>query len=196
MRHEKGSALITIVLVVFVLTMVGIAGVLYMTVEDRISGNDQILKGALYAAENGLRRGERVITDEAVDQAGLSAMLAYTSSTIPDLTPPGGGYNATILHSATMATDFYKVAVPTPMGVGGALSYSLYVRNNIEDSSKNATVDGDKRINLIAVGEFTTASGRTLQKILEEQMWVGGAGGMGGLQKGVNAGGTGAQGIK
>ena len=66
MRHEKGSALITIVLVVFVLTMVGIAGVLYMTVEDRISGNDQILKGALYAAENGLRRGERIITDEGI----------------------------------------------------------------------------------------------------------------------------------
>ena len=41
MNSERGSALIIVVLVVFVLTMVGIASVMFMTMEDRLSGNDK-----------------------------------------------------------------------------------------------------------------------------------------------------------
>ena len=66
MRNQKGSALITVVLVVFVLTMVGIAALFFMSTEDRISGTDRLQKAAFYAAETGMRWGERsVITQSA-----------------------------------------------------------------------------------------------------------------------------------
>lgn len=197
MRSEKGSALITIVLVVFVLTMVGIAGVLYMTMEDRLSGNDRLTKAALYAAEDGLRVGEKDIYDAALTNstAVITALLNPSSPPCPDLSPPGGGYAAVPL--VIGAKTYYQTQIPMPSGVPGIAQYSIYVRNNNDDPAPgSATVDNDKKINLLVVSSVTDPSGKGITKILEEQMFTGGAGGMGGLQKGVNAGGTGAQGVK
>lgn len=197
MRSEKGSALITIILVVLVLTMVGIAGVLYMTMEDKLSGNDKITQAALYAAENGLRVGEKVIYDAALtnSSAVINTLLNPTAPPCPNLSPPGGGYAAVPLVIGT--TTYYQVSIPLPPGVPGIAQYSIYVRNNEDDPAPgSATVDNDKKINMVVVSTVTAPSGRGITKILEEQMFTGGAGGMGGLQKGVNAGGTGAQGVK
>ena len=195
--RETGSALITVILVVFVLTMVGIAGLLYMTVEDRLSSNDQQQKAALYAAESGLRRGEKEIVDQATANAAiLSIMLSYTSGSVPALNPPGGGYNATILKASYASGGVELANVTLPASSGGSLTYSLYVRNNGDDTSGSATVDGDKRINVISVGVFRGPTGRTFRSVLEEQMFTGGAGGFGGLQVDANGGGTGSAGIK
>jgi len=196
-NRESGSALVTVILVVFVLTMVGIASLLYMTVEDRLSSNDQQQKAAMYAAESGLRRGELELNDQATANAAiLSTMISYTSGTTPALTLPDTGYSATILRTAYGGGGVELSDVSLPSAGGGTLTYSLYVRNNKEDTSGSATVDGDKRINIVSVGIFQDATGRTFRKILEEQMYTGGAGGIGGLQIGGNAGGTGSAGIK
>jgi hypothetical protein len=73
-------------------------------------------------------------------------------------------------------------------------SYSLYVRNNSEDPSQAPFVDNDSTVNLVVVAQLQVAGG-TIQKILEEQMFAGGAGGGERLMKGGNIGGTGAAGI-
>lgn len=194
--RESGSALITVILVVFVLTMVGIASLLYMSVEDRLSSNDQQQKAALYAAESGLRRGELAINDQATANPSiLSTMISYTSGTTPALTLPDNGYSATILRTAYGGGGVELADVALPHNVGGTLTYSLYVRNNKEDSSGSATVDGDKRINIVSVGILRDQTGRTFRKILEEQLFAGGAGGINGGNPDLDAGGTGSAGI-
>lgn len=196
--RESGSALITVILVVFVLTMVGVAGLLYMSVEDRLSSNDEQQKAALYAAECGLRRGELELNDQASsDPSILTTMISYTSGMTPALTLPDAGYSATILRTAYGGGGVELADVALPHNVGGTLTYSLYVRNNKEDTSGSAVVDGDKRINIVSVGIFRTPGpkGRTFRKILEEQVFAGGAGGIYGGQFRGNGGGTGSSGI-
>jgi len=197
MNRERGSALITVVLVVFILTMVGIAGVLYMTVEDRISGNDQLYKAGFYAAESGLRRGERVIMDAgAANVVYLDTMLINTAH--PTLDLGDGGYDAVVLHDPSKGTytEFYGVQVPLATGAANQATYTLYVRNNADDPSGLATSNQDQKLNLIAVGSVITPTGQTITKILEEQLNAGGAGGGSRLMKGNNLGGTAAAGIK
>jgi hypothetical protein len=196
MRREKGSALITVVLVVFVLTMVGIAGVLYMTMEDRLSGNEKLQQVALYAAEDGLRVAETVVATEAANSSTSLNILLNPSSTIPNLTPPGGGYAAVPLVVGT--TTFHEIAVAMPTGAPGQANYSIFVRNNTDDTtllSDRPTRDEDQRINIISMARVTDPSGRGITKILEEQMFLGGMGGGERLMKGGNMGGTGAAGI-
>jgi len=188
MRAERGSALITVILVVFVLTMVGIAGVLYMTMEDKLSGNDKLTQTALYAAEMGLRVGETQVRSAMSLPAGADGLL--TGSTV-SYDPPGGGYTA-----VSLGTLYYQQPVALPTGVPGTVTYSLYVRNNGEDPAPaSATHDNDLKINLIAVGTVSGPSGRSITKVLEEQMFIGGAGGGERLMKGGNIGGTGAAGM-
>lgn len=188
MNRERGSALVVIVLVVFVLTMVGIAGVLYMTMEDRLSGNAKLTQEALYAAEIGLRAGEsQVGATCATGSPAITALL--TGSTTYQ--PPGAGYL-----SYSLGTSYQNVSVPMPSGARDAATYSIYVRNNIDDlAGSSQTSDADQRINIIAVGTVNDPTGRGITKILEEQMFVGGAGGGERLMKGGNQGGTGAAGI-
>jgi Tfp pilus assembly protein PilX len=187
MHREKGSALVIIILVVFVLTMVGIAGVLFMTMEDRLSGNDKLTKEALYVAEIGLRAGESVVkTKCASGSDGVTSMLTGS----PTYQPPGAGY---VAYSA--GTAYQNVVVASP-GSPDTVTYSIFVRNNIDDSvGSSATKDEDSRINIVALATVTDASGRGISKILEEQMFVGGAGGGERLEKGGNFGGTGGAGI-
>ena len=189
-NQERGSALISVVLVVFVLTMVGIAGVLYMTMEDKLSSNEKLQQAGLYAAEAGLRAAEQQVKAIATDSTSINGLLALTTSP-PPLTAPGGGYNA-----VTLGTSFYDQAITLPTGAPGETTWSAYVRNNIDDiAGSDATHDQDQKINIVVVGTVSAPSGRTVTKVLEEQMFVGGAGGGERLMKGGNIGGTGAAGI-
>ncbi len=194
---ERGSALITVVLVVLVLTMVGIAGALFMQVEDRVSKNDELQQAGLYAAEAGLRVGEKLVYDAAVSNSdSLNTMLAHISTTVPDLQPPGEGYTAVVLADPTSGVEYANVVIPVPSGIVARATYTLYVRNNMDDVTHSATVDGDSKVNLIAVGEVQDSSGRrVVEKIVEEQMDAGGAGGQHGPELGGSMAGTGASGV-
>jgi Tfp pilus assembly protein PilX len=188
MNKERGSALVIIVLVVFVLTMVGIAGVLYMTMEDRLSGNTKLTGEALYAAEIGLRAGESFVgTTCATGSPAITGLL--TGSTTYQA--PGAGYLA---YSA--GTSYQNVSVTMPSGANDSATYSIFVRNNIDDQAGSSeTTDVDSRVNIISIATVKDPTGRGITKILEEQMFVGGSGGGERLMKGGNQGGTGAAGI-
>ena len=73
---RRGSALMMTVLVVLILTIIGI-GVAYLTqVEDKFSGNDRTAHSGFYAAEAGLRVGEKLISaafSDASDPRDASA---------------------------------------------------------------------------------------------------------------------------
>jgi Tfp pilus assembly protein PilX len=211
MKAEKGSALITVILVVLVLTMVGIAGLFFMTTEDRISGVDKMEKSALYAAEAGLRFGENIVS-----AGDATAMLSYAQTPYNIYAPPGGGYQAVVLTSVNVpahtdlalqlsdpssggvdvpATEARGVQVPVAEGY--AATYSIYVRNNGEDPSRSALADSDSIVDLVAVGTIATPTGQIIRKVVEEQLnansTAGGANSSIGFgpQKGGNASGTG-----
>ena len=84
MTKEKGSALIIVILVVLVLTIVGLAAALYMTMEDRMSQNDKLSQSAFHAAEAGLREGEQIIT---------RTITTSTLNTALDPATHGSAYN-------------------------------------------------------------------------------------------------------
>ncbi|MBK9063471.1 MAG: hypothetical protein IPL89_09790 [Acidobacteria bacterium] len=205
---ERGSALVSVILVLLVLTIVGVGIAYFTSMEDRLSGNTRITKAGFYAADAGLRRAEVVLS-------GLSALsgtcapvslnnVLQTGST-PTLTVPGGGYTAIPLDLTGISTaacltplgiaqqKFYDVPVPvvgaTP--VVDRATYSLYVRNNVDDASGDATVDNDGLINVVSVGTVTLTAGTTLTRILEEQLLLTTGGAFGSSQKNLNAGGTG-----
>jgi len=194
-RHEgrrRGSALILALVAILILTVLGI-GVAYLTtIEDRISGNDKVSKIGFYAADAGLRNGERLLASFVAGGGNLDTLFAGTS-----YSPPGGGWTAYLLRvSSTDISDQVIQSVgsdPTGRGV-----YTLYVRNNEDDLGGTATHDVDKKVNLIAVGEYVVVDGsgtivrRGIQKVLEEQINLTKAGAMVNTQKGVNPAGTGS----
>jgi len=195
-RPSRGSALVTVILVVLILTVIGI-GIAYFTqMEDRLSGNSRVMRAAFYAADAGIRKGETVIS--GVNSAGLplDSVLQYLGAT-PPLSPPGGGWQAVILNAQDPEDSAIKEFLNMPITLPGAVvdrgDYSLYVRNNQEetDPAASPTVDRDSIINLISVGRIV-AFGGNYTKILEEQLIVGATGTVGGGQKLVNAGGTSA----
>jgi hypothetical protein len=195
-RPSRGSALVTVILVVLILTVIGI-GIAYFTqMEDRLSGNSRVMRAAFYAADAGIRKGEIVIS--AVNAGGLplDTILQYLGAT-PPLNPPGGGWQAFILKAVDPEDSVIKEFLNMPITLPGAVvdrgDYSLYVRNNQEetDPAASATVDRDSIINLISVGRIV-AFGGSYTKILEEQLAVGSPGIHGGGQKEVDSGGTGS----
>ena len=86
---------------------------------------------------------------------------------------PGGGYTAIPLDLTGLSTavcltplgitqqKFYNVPVPVVAGtpVVDRATYSLYVRNNVDDASGDATVDNDGIINVVSVGTVTLTAG-------------------------------------
>jgi len=216
MPKEKGSALITVILITLVLTMVGLAAMLFMSVEDTISGNDRYQKEALYLAEVGLRAAEAKCASLPIDETVIDAQLGY-----PDtyLTRPGNldecrGYQhpGVALTSITGAsagngyigtTPLYMQAVrynPTGATQDRFGYYSEYVRNNPEDTAGSATLDRDGIVELVSIGTVVDAQGNIkYEKILAEEFniaasasgeWSGVHGGI--LQKGMNPGNTNA----
>ena len=177
MKKEMGSALITVILVILVLTMVGIAGMLFMTVEDMISQNDLLQKEAFYAAESGLRIAEDIVFRRG--RSDLTMELAYnydgstvryTSTASPNPVPPSLGWptpgNKDDYGSAPMLLGTYVVDqtstgdhvmrnIPIPLSSntsGRYAFYTLFLRNNHEDPGGGAVADSDGKINILSYG--------------------------------------------
>ena len=100
-RQPRGSALVSVILVLLVLTIVGVGIAYFTSMEDRLSGNTRIAKAGFYAADAGLRRGEALLNEVInLDPTNcgvqsLSQLLA--ARTGPVLKVPGGGYDALVL---------------------------------------------------------------------------------------------------
>jgi len=212
-RNQRGIAIITVVLVLLLLTVLGLTASMMMTQEDTTSSRMDMQRAAMYVAEAGLRRGERVLRNYQYSNLTLTRFLSYTSSTeTPATTPkipqhpankrdykitklgtylttnPGGG---TELSNQILGTSF-----STATTVGGRQAfYSLYVRNNPEDwdpLSPSPTENRDTKIRLISVG-WIAQDGRPLAvKILEEEVNWTGVTQNPSAQKQTNQGGTGA----
>ena len=178
MNRERGSALIIVILVILVLTMVGLAGILYMSVESKISGNDILQKEALYAAEAGLRVGERVLSFVRV--ADLSTLITRTSTlSTPGVSPqvPQMPAPYDINHLGTYLTQnginggpelaYQELDYTTR---GNRAFFSLYIRNNSTDPA-GPLIDGDARVHLISVGWLEDGNGTVLMtKIVAEEL--------------------------
>ena len=197
-RSERGGALIIVLLVVLVLTIIG-SGVSYFTqLEDQTSGNLRLAKSAVYAAESGLRTGEQRLT--AANTSGIpgTELVTYTGGTPIGL--PGGGSAGIPLYIRGAVFD--TIVLRAAPGTSDVATFTLYVRNNVEDPGNAVApiIDSDNVVNLISVGQvWTTAGtagglpvpGRLLAtKILEEQIRLGSPGESVAPQEGVNEGGT------
>jgi len=221
-RGERGVALITVILILLVLTVMGIAAALLMTQEDRTSARQEMYKAALYAAEVGLRNGEDILRNTPVNSA--SALLLYNpaatgaireiwrDSTADELPrhPPCGdvrNWNAANLGTYLVrggATPGPVANVRVPIAVASAsvptgkmAFYSLYVRNNPEDLAVCAGGggDNDQIVRLISVGWISNLDGQAMAvKIVEEEFNYAGVSQAPSSQLQVNQGGTG-QGI-
>jgi hypothetical protein len=202
----RGSALVSVILVLLVLTIVGVGIAYFTSMEDRLSGNTRISKAGFYAADAGLRRGEALLTKvinmpaAACTPPTLSQILA--ARTAPTLKVPGGGYDALVLDFSTFnstagclgsdAQAYANVSIPPPLGVAvvDKVTYSLYLRNNVDDQQGTDVLDTDQIVNLVSVGTVQLAAGVIVTKIVEEQLLLSTGGGSTGGQKDVNAGGT------
>lgn len=194
---QRGVALITVILVLLVLTVIGLAASTMMTQEDRTAARMELQKTAFYAAEAGLRRGEEVLNDMRLAQSTL--LLQHQASVTPygirtehirhpvagtlttwDVTHLGtpmcsevvlGGSGGATCQGVVLVDQVLPVAV-VGLDSGRVARYSLFVRNNPEDSRPpgSVTVNADSRIRLLSVGVITSAEGRPLAvKILEEE---------------------------
>lgn len=191
--RQKGSALLTAILVILILTVIGL-GIAYFTqVEDRISGNDRIAKEGFYAAEVGLRTGERLIQNAVTNIGDVSNLYA---TSVPTIVLPDG---TTAGQLALPSVGAYPMAVDLAAVPGAGATtidrgqFTLYIQNNIEDlgGPVNET-DQPARMNLISIGVVQLANGSLgITKILEEQLLIAIAGTGAETQKQKDAGGTG-----
>ncbi len=206
-KKTRGSALVSVILVLLVLTIVGVGIAYFTSMEDRLSGNTRIAKAGFYAADAGLRRAELALSNTAGIKsscAPISLTQILSTGATPSIPVPGGGYDAIPLDlSSFSAAGCLAVAdqikfldIPVPVFTGTPVvdraTYSIYVRNNIEDSLGTATTDQDSIINVVSVGTIRLAGGATLTRILEEQLILSIGGSFGSAQKNLNAGGTSA----
>jgi hypothetical protein len=209
--NQRGIAIITVVLILLLLTVLGLTASMMMTQEDTTSSRMDLQRAALYVAEAGLRRGERVLGNIPFSNSALTTMLARSTSTetaaaqpkIPQRPSSKRDYGITKLgtYLTTAPGSGVELAnqplIPpsagvTPTTAGRQSFYSLYIRNNPEDTSPY--VNSDTRIRLISVG-WISQDGRPLAvKILEEEYNWAGVTQSPSAQKQTNQGGTG-QGI-
>jgi hypothetical protein len=192
---SRGSALVTVILVILILTVVGLGVAYFAQMEEGLSGNARLMRSAFYVSEVGLRKGESVISISVVGASiSLSSILTCGGCSAP-LNVPGGGYQGIILKAADPEggppKEFLNVPVPVPAGVGvfDRGTYSLYVRNNPEDPAGSDN-DSDNVIVLISVGRVPGVGGRVFTKMVEEELVTGTFGGPAFSQYLSNAGGT------
>ncbi|HTS03604.1 MAG TPA: PilX N-terminal domain-containing pilus assembly protein [Thermoanaerobaculia bacterium] len=208
----RGSALVSVILVLLVLTIVGVGIAYFTSMEDRLSGNTRIAKAAFYAADAGLRRAELALSDTAAIKstcAPISLTQILSTGSTPTINVPGGGNVAIPLDLTTFTqldsggnpcvalTDQIKyLNIPVPVLAGTPVvdraTYSIYVRNNLDDATGTATSDTDSIINVVSVGTSQLVAGTSVTRILEEQILLSVGGSFGSSQKDLNAGGTGA----
>lgn len=166
--REKGAALITVIVVLLILTVLGMAFTLLMNQEDRMSSRQDLQKLALYAAEAGLRRGEQVLA--GTQPVAISGLLAATSTQpqawqeIPTLPQHPDGTNlaswdrdhlGTYLRDGTVELANQEVPLAALVAVGKRAFYSVYVRDNPTEPNENPQdplVNRDNRVRLVAVG--------------------------------------------
>lgn len=197
-RSTRGGALIIVLLVVLVLTIIGI-GVAYFTqLEDQTSGNIRLAKTAFYAAESGLRTGEQALTQANTAGVPGTELVTYRVGMPSRIDLPGGGQGIPL---DIRGTPYDRIMLRAAFGTSDVTTYTLYVRNNIEDPGNRVApiVDSDNTINLISVGQVwanagtvaVPVTGRLLAtKILEEQIQLGSPGESVAPQEGVNESGT------
>lgn len=202
----RGSALVSVILVLLVLTIVGVGIAYFTSMEDRLSGNTRIAKAGFYAADAGLRRGEallnKVINMPAAACAPPTLSQILAARTAPTLKVPGGGYDAQVLDLSafnatapclgTDARAYASVSIPPPAAVTvvDRVTYSLFLRNNVDDATGSDVTDADNIVNLISVGTVQLATGLSVTKIVEEQLLLSAGCGGGGGQENQNKGAT------
>ncbi len=200
--HQRGIALVSVVVVLLVLTVLGITAAIMMTQEDRTARQMELQKAAFYVAEAGLRHGEQVLGGVTYSNITLNMLLNHASSVetpaaspkVPQQPPPWsaarlGAYLTTIPGAGA---ELSNVEVTGDFRLPGKdrAFYSLYVRNN-EDDLGGATANNDSLIRLIAVGWIASPSGRVLAaKTLEEEFNFLGAAQSPSAQKLSDQGGT------
>jgi hypothetical protein len=204
--RPRGSALVSVILVLLVLTIVGVGIAYFTSMEDRLSGNTRIAKAAFYAADGGLRRAELALSNTTGlinTCAPITLTQILSTGSTPVLNVPGGGYAAIPLDLTSfnaagclpVADQLKYLDIPIPVAAGTPVvdraAYSLYVRNNIDDASGTATTDTDGIINIVSVGSVQLVAGTAVTRILEEQVILSVGGSFGSSQKNLNAGGTG-----
>ena len=193
LANQQGSALMVVIIVMLMLSVVGMS-VLYLMEGERDTTYDEMhVRGALYAAELGLRQGERVLL--TASSSAADELLEHVSSTptegvdpqVPNFPQSRTEYDLTHLGTYLMdgGVELANQDVGLATGVEGAgasrTRYSLYLRNNPSDSSvrdndssTDARGDNDFIVNLISVGWVELGGGVMAVKILEEEYtWVG-----------------------
>ncbi len=202
----RGSALVSVILVLLVLTIVGVGIAYFTSMEDRLSGNTRITKAGFYAADAGLRRGEALLGEVInLDPTICGAQTPVAAPRGRAGADPHGPWRGIRragarplddLHSAAAsgrtAGRYLNVVIPPPASVSvvDQVTYSLYLRNNVDDAQGTDVVDTDNIVNLVSVGTVQLAAGVLVTKIVEEQLLLTAGGGTTGGQKNVNAGGT------
>ena len=204
-ERSRGSALITVILVVLVLTVVGLGVAFFTSTEDKISGNTKMSRIGFYAAEAGLRDGEVAVTRFAQANAGnATSLLAAPADPADVYNPPGGGRPAYILRLP--GRNFRNVVIDTNLGDATQKAmYSVFIRNNLEDTVGGNNGDGDRRVNIVVVGQMVLVDGSNnpildaagnpttgITKVIEEQIETNPEGTSAATQKGANVGGTSA----
>lgn len=204
--RERGSALVSVILVLLVLTIVGVGIAYFTSMEDRLSGNTRIAKAAFYAADAGLRRAELALSNTTGltnTCTPITLTLILSTGSTPTLNVPGGGNVAIPLDLTTfnevgclaVADQIKYLDIPVPVIAGTPVvdvaRYSLYVRNNLDDTAGSPTTDADSIINIVSVGTVQLVAGNFVTRILEEQVILSVGGSFGSSQKNLNAGGTG-----
>lgn len=162
--RERGAALITVIMVLLVLTVLGMAFSMLMSQEDRTSGRQDVQKLAFYAAEAGLRRGERILSN--VKLLAVNGYLANPSTirqawqeypALPQHPLAGNPASWDTAHLGTYlregGTQLANVEIPMP-GQGKRAFYSVYIRDNPDDKENpnDPLVNKDSRVRLVAVG--------------------------------------------
>lgn len=205
-KTTRGSALVSVILVLLVLTIVGVGIAYFTSMEDRLSGNTRIARAAFYAADAGLRRAETALSNTAGIKstcAPITLTAILSTGATPVLKVPGGGnpaipmdftsFNEVGCLAAADQIKYLNIPIPVVAGtpVVDRATYSLYVRNNADDAGGTPTLDNDSIINLVSVGTVQLVAGTSVTRILEEQVILSVGGSFGSSQKGLNAGGTG-----
>lgn len=202
-RAERGQALVLAILLLLVLTGLGIAVSVSMTQEDRTSSRDEMQKAALYVAEAGLRRGEQVLSGFTYSNVMVNTLLGRVSTTqnpavwpaVPRHPAPWdathlGTYLTTVPGGGTELSRQEVPMVESRSSRGRHAFFSLYVRNNPEDTSP--TANNDPRLRLVSVGWIEQAGFPVVAKIVEEEFNYEGVTQSPSAQKQGNAGGTGS----
>ncbi len=209
-NDQRGSAMLTAILVMLILSAIGTAAAYMMRQESAMSATLMDSKLALDAAEAGLRRGESILGTVGAFQ--INTLLQHDSNADPATpamiperprhpTDPklSGTYDPTHLGTYLLEGGTPLAAIPIPVsgqakGPSRQVFYSLCVRDNPEDidatDPSSPTVDSDSRVRLVSIGWVQGASGALAVKMLEEEYSFTGVSQSPSAQKLVNAGGT------